>query len=86
MNENEERAYIQGTRSAWTAMLHQCLKRLGYDNPDIQRTSWILEREDVISQLRDLCSEFGDNDWDEELHLADVIKKHLGKYLLENIT
>ena len=28
--------------------------------------------------MRDLCGEFGDNDWDENLSLADVVGKHLG--------
>lgn len=27
--------------------------------------------------LRQVCDEFGDNDWPDNLHLADVIEKHL---------
>lgn len=81
MDENEETAYIRGERAAWRSMLQACLRNLGYDNPETQRASWILEREDLIARLRDLCSAFGDNDWDEESHLGDVIEKHLGNYL-----
>ena len=82
MTENEELAYIQGNRSAWNKILSDSLKQLGYDDPTItQKHRWILEREAVIAQLRDLCTEFGDNNWNEKLHLADVVEKHLGKHL-----
>ncbi|MCK4821196.1 hypothetical protein KA005_35855 [bacterium] len=82
MNEKEEKIYIQGNRAAWSKILSDSLQQLGYDDPAVtQKHRWILEREAVIAQLRDLCAEFGDNSWDEKLHLADVIEKHLGKHL-----
>ena len=82
MNEKEEKIYIQGNRAAWGEILSDSLQQLGYDDPAVtQKHRWILEREAIIVQLRDLCSVFGDNDWDEKLHLADVIEKHLGKHL-----
>lgn len=82
MNRKEEKAYIQGNRAAWSKILSDSLQQLGYDDPAItQKHRWILEREAVISQLRDLCGEFGDNNWDEKLHLADVVEKHLGRHL-----
>lgn len=39
------------------------------------------ERTAVVGVLRGLCCDFGDNDWSADLHLADVIEKHLAKYL-----
>ena len=82
MNKKEENAYIQGCRATWNKVLSESLKKLGYNNSTTTLSpSWILEREAIIVQLRELCSEFGDNDWDEKLHLADVIEKHLGRYL-----
>ena len=81
MDEKQEQVYIQGERAAWRSMLQECLKNLGYENPEAQKASWILEREAVIAQLRDVCESFGDNDWDENLHLADVVEKHLAKHL-----
>lgn len=81
MNEREEAAYTRGSRMAWSMMLLQCLKNLGYDDPEAQKATWVLERENAIAQLRDVCSQFGDNDWDEMLHLGDVIEKHLGWHL-----
>lgn len=82
MTESEERAYRQGNRAAWSKILSDSLAQLGYDNPVVtQKHRWVLEREAIIAQLRDLCGEFGDNNWNEKLHLADVIEKHLGKHL-----
>lgn len=42
---------------------------------------WNAERAAVVLILRELCQEFGDNDWAENAHLADVIEKHLAKHL-----
>jgi hypothetical protein len=39
------------------------------------------ERAGTIAALRELCGHFGDNDWTDDLHLADVVEKHLGKHL-----
>lgn len=80
----DESSYEQGNRAAWLNMLSQCLLHLGYkDSPEAAQTAWISEREQAIARLRILCDDFGDNDWDTDLHLADVIDKHLGKYLEE---
>lgn len=81
MDNDQEQKYIQGGRAAWRQILQQSLLHLGYDDLETQRASWILEREDIIAQLRDVCDSFGDNDWDEKSHLGDVIEKHLGKHL-----
>lgn len=83
MNEQEEAAYIQGARAAWRRILAEALRGLGgYSDPgDFTRERLIAEREEAISALRSLCREFGDNDWDEKLSLADVIEKHLGRHL-----
>jgi predicted secreted protein len=45
------------------------------------RVPWLVEREEAVQRLRDLCREFGDLDWTEHMHLADVIDKHLGNHL-----
>jgi hypothetical protein len=81
MSDESEVAYEQGSRMAWTAMLAMCLRNLGYENTDIKRAAWIVERETAVSILRGLCREFGDNDWPDDLSLADVIDKHLGDHL-----
>ena len=81
LNDNQEQKYIQGSRAAWRQMLQLSLANLGYPDQEVQKTSWILEREGIIAQLRDVCDSFGDNDWDDTLNLGDVIEKHLGRHL-----
>lgn len=77
----DEQSYIQGSRMAWLNMLGMCLRNLDIDDPERQKAAWVSEREEIIQQLRTICEEFGDNDWDETLHLADIIDKHLAKHL-----
>ena len=43
----------------------------------------IVEREETVAQLRSLCAEYGDNDWPNNLHLGDVVDKHLCRYIRE---
>lgn len=78
------KAYLNfnlGSRKAWLSILENCLRHLGYDDPETQKVSWILEREEILSQLRKVCDDFGDNDWPEDSHLGDVIEKHLARHL-----
>ncbi len=74
-----ERDYIKGSKAAFRIMLAECLRNLG----DAERNahSWRLEREHAIAILRDVCKEHGDNDWDDDLYLGDIIEKHLGRHL-----
>ena len=81
MNEKEEQIYIQGERAVWNSLLRECLKNLGYDSDEANSAKWVVEREAVVIQLRDVCETFGDNEWDESLYLADVVEKHLAKHL-----
>lgn len=81
MNDAEELAYERGERAAWASLLRTCLHELGYDAEATKQHGWITEREEAIAHLRGLCEEFGDNDWEERLHLADIIERHLGDHL-----
>lgn len=48
----------------------------------IIRECWIGgERAEVVDILRELCKDYGDNDWEDNLNLRDVIEKHLAKHL-----
>lgn len=78
MNEQD---YIRGSRAAWHAMLQLCLRELGIDDPVAGHVRWVSEREHTVAMLRDVCERHGDNDWPENLHLADVVEKHLGRHL-----
>lgn len=80
-NEERERSYIRGHRAALAGMLAHCLRELGYEDTDATRAKWVLEREATVAALRDVCAAYGDNDWPDDLHLADVVERHLGRNL-----
>lgn len=85
MKQIDEQSYVQGERAIYKLLLQECLSGLNPSDLDWKRAELILEREEAIIQLRNLCREFGDNDWDENLRLADVIEKHLGRHLYEGV-
>lgn len=72
-----ERGYEAGKRQAALALLHQALKELDYQGDEAARAKWIMEREQVIALLRRACARYGSNTWSNNLHLADVLGKHL---------
>lgn len=81
MSPKQKQAYIEGSRAAWRAVLLTALKHLGYESPEMKIAGWITEREAAMVALRSLCEEHGDNDWENDLHLAGIIDNHLGRYL-----
>jgi len=81
IHESEELAYMQGLRAVWVRLLEQACRELGIKDPAAAGARWISERERTVSALRTICADHGDNDWPDNLHLADVIEKHLGRHL-----
>ena len=79
--DREERKWLEGNRAAWVKMLAKCVSELGYDDPRAASSRWLLEREGAVAALRRVCEEYGDNEWDENLNLADVVEKHLERHL-----
>ena len=77
-----EQDYIEGSRRAHINMLMYCLQALGVDGPEVEKARWIVERQETVAKLRQICESHGDNDWEDNLNLADVIEKHLWKHLL----
>ena len=76
-----EQDYENGNRAAWLTMLSLCLRHLGIDDVEAKKAAWVSEREQTVAALRRVCGQFGDNGWDVNLHLADVVEKHLEKHL-----
>lgn len=76
----EEQAWIRGNRAAYRELLGKCLTKL-HPHQDVRAETLLAEREDALFELRDLCKEAGDLDWDERTHLADIIRKHLGGHI-----
>ena len=73
--------YTQGSQRAWLRMLQECIHQLGPTSPEANAERWRLERGDVVLKLREICTDHGDNDWPDDLHLADVLEKHLYRHL-----
>ena len=61
------------------SFLRECWAELNPANKG--KANWFLERHEVLEMLRQVCEEHGDNDWPDDLHLADVIEKHLWRHL-----
>ena len=81
--DRDDAIWSRGYRAAMVGQLADVLHRLGYDDVEAQRARWIIEREQTVARLREVCRRFGDNDWSNDLHLGDVIDKHLAKYIEE---
>lgn len=77
-----ERGYVEGNRRAYLSMLREI--RTYLDDDHAREVNWLIERQEAVAALRRLCARFGDNDWPDNLYLADVIEKHLGDYLEVN--
>ncbi|SHH33704.1 hypothetical protein [Desulfofustis glycolicus] len=80
-----EQDYIRGSRNAYRFMMLHCLRELDIET-DAEKlekkiVQLVAEREEAISVLRDICRDCGDNSWSDDLHLADIIDKHLGRHL-----
>lgn len=86
-DEREEQAFERGQAAVYQELLGVALRGLGSDMPDgedaLRRRVAQLEREraDVVAALRRVCAEHGSNEWTDRLYLADVVEKHLGRYL-----
>lgn len=81
---DDEKQYMQGHQAAVRSMLLKCLKDLNEDplNQLTERLAQLAsERSMAISMLRCYCERYGDNDWEDNLHLSDIIEKHLGRHL-----
>lgn len=86
LEEMRDRAYIEGQRAAWRSQLRNALAELlacGDDDAETKLAALVLERDEIRSKLREVCEDFGDNEWSDDLHLGDVIEKHLVPYLEE---
>jgi hypothetical protein len=85
-----ERDWMAGQKFAYETLLAECVAHLGVratvqlddDGKKVQvPVAGMVERVAVVRVLRQVCERFGDNDWPDNLHLGDVIEKHLEPYL-----
>jgi hypothetical protein len=78
MTESEEAAYVRGRKAVLREQLGTALRGLGGEK--LSREELIQERADAIAALREVCDDHGDNDWEDNLYLPDIITKHLADY------
>ncbi len=76
MNEKD---YQQGRKAMAATILRECWDELDPEKKD--KANLIIERQQAVDILRQVCEDHGDNEWPDELHLADVIEKHLLRHL-----
>jgi hypothetical protein len=79
-DEEREKRWTEGHRAAWASMLQKCLSELGQYAPKDARA--VLELEQARRVARELCEELGLED-PEDLHLADVIEKRIGRHIIK---
>lgn len=78
MTEDEEKIYIDGEVSALKKMVLYCQEKLKAYGVELStEEKFSSERIEAIAMLRMLCDDHGDNDWTDDLHIADIIQKHL---------
>lgn len=79
MTEEQDEAKID----AWIEILQISVSKLHLYGVKVDSFNFFIERREMIKTLRELCEEYGDNDWPDNLHLSDIIEKHLINPLLE---
>lgn len=78
MTPGEEKAHERGRRSGLLTVLRKVLQDLGEEGSE---HDWTLERAETITVLKELCENFGDLDWDQDLYIPDILRNHLREYL-----
>jgi hypothetical protein len=73
--------YATASTRVHLTYLAAALQGLGRESAEWTQIRLVAEREDAIATLRRICGEFGDNDWPAELHISDILTKHLEPYL-----
>jgi len=70
-----DQGYRDGKRAVAIELLRAIITDLG-DDPLAK-----VEAMEAVASLRIICGFHGDNDWPDNLHLSDIIDKHLGDHL-----
>lgn len=81
MTDQEEKAYELGGRAVARRIVQSLLRDL--DPEERKHACLVIELDETRAVLRRLCNTHGDNDWKDNLHLADALDQHLGRYLEE---
>jgi hypothetical protein len=82
VTEDQEKYFILGKGKAFKKIIIDCQNALAGLGIKLKtKDEFDQERIDIIDTLRSVCGEIGDNDWDDDLHISDIINKHLVCYI-----
>lgn len=76
-----EKNNIDGRKKALLEIIENCMRELEYDY-FYSVTELTIERNQTIETLRSLCEKHGDQDWECNTHIKDIIEKHLINHLI----
>jgi hypothetical protein len=76
VDERIDRAYVRGMEGVWRSLVQQGIANIG-PSPVRDLGALHAERHDAVRALREVCALLGDNDWEDDLHLGDIIEKHV---------
>lgn len=79
MNAKEEQAWQRGRKSAFRSIVGEAAREM--TGKGMKLAAAMMQLHDTREALRRVCEDHGDNDWSDDLHLADVIEKHLARHL-----
>lgn len=81
--EPGEQKWIAGNHAAWMRILGLCLAELNgtqyHKDAAVALGRAVDELGAIRVALRELSEELGCNDWPDDLHLADVVEKYIGR-------
>ena len=72
-----EQDYIDGRRAALSSLFHHFAREL--DGPEGDHASALAQLSATRAALRSLSRELNCNNWPDNLHLADVVEKYIGR-------
>lgn len=81
MTEIEQDAFEEGYKAAWQSIYKHACSELNTG----KEGSLNAERLAIITCLRNLCRMYGDNEWSDNMHLVDIIEKHLFKHFQDKL-
>lgn len=75
-----EKMFERGERAAYAKLLGVAVAAL-YPAADMKLERLLLEREDTVRALRQVCADHGSNEWEPDANLGNVINVHLAPRL-----
>lgn len=76
-----EESYMRGRKEMAMSVVRGLMPDLELDGDAATCASLSIQIVDAKSMLRNICDDHGDNDWQDDLHLVDILGKHLHDHL-----